>query len=145
MNTSVYGGCSHGNKSNKLSILRYSVTFCLLSFWLYPLFTENYDPDSVKKNVKFKKLLTQKFAKYGLGVTQMPKGIFLYGKDDLAGLKWVRTRDKSIFSHNNHMSETPDSIPQSQGSDNPKVTIWKQFLLLLFLSLIEAYFKWCRF
>lgn len=41
LNTSVYGGPRHGNKSNKLSILRYSLTFCLLSFWLYFLFTEN--------------------------------------------------------------------------------------------------------
>lgn len=40
LNTSVYGGSRHGIKSNKLSILRYSVTFCLLS-WLYFLFTEN--------------------------------------------------------------------------------------------------------
>ena len=41
LNTSVYGVSRHGNKSNKLSILRYSVTFCLLSFRLYFLFTEN--------------------------------------------------------------------------------------------------------
>ena len=71
----------------------------------------------------------------------MPKGIFLYGKDDLAGLKWVRTHDKSIFSHNNHKSETPNSVPQSQRSDNLKVTASKQFLLFFFLSLIKSLFQ----
>lgn len=61
LSKSMYGHSRLGNKVN--IILRYSVTFCCLSLWLYFLFTEKLWSRECERSVTLKKLLTRKFTK----------------------------------------------------------------------------------